>query len=276
MSLKFRIVFASACAVLAALLGLSYADAVKAEAQQERNEAIARYGGDVVGVAVATRQLKAGDEIQEGDLEMRDWVLDLVPEGALTSTDDLVGKRVSFPVAKNAVLTGDCFQEEGAALEVPEGLVGVTIPWSQKLGVTASTSAGTRLVAYEVGKSGSEQIGDSVVVLSRVSAGQGATDAKTVSLAVKGGDVDRILSAAAAGTLSLVQPAEGVKTEDLGSTKVTTSEATALAAAPQVVEGADGAATSQDAAKKDQGSDGQAGQAGQATGGRDAQEEAER
>ncbi len=247
-SLRFRIIFASACAVLAALLGLSYADAVKAEAQQERNEAIARYGGDVVSVAVANRQLKAGDVIQEGDVTSRDWVLDLVPEGAITSTDDLVGKKLSAPVAKNGVLTDACFQKSGQTMAVPDGLVGISIPVSDKLGISADTAQGTKLVAYEVGKGGSEQIGDSVVLLSSLAQTAEGENPESISLAVKGADVDRILSASAAGTLSFVLPANGANAKDLGSTKV--SKDPVQSTAPAEVTGSGGESAKQDDADK--------------------------
>ena len=105
-----------------------------------------------------------------------------------------------------------------------------------------------KLVAYEVGKGGSEQIGDSVVLLSSLAQTAEGENPESISLAVKGADVDRILSASAAGTLSFVLPANGANAKDLGSTKV--SKDPVQSTAPAEVTGSGGESAKQDDADK--------------------------
>ena len=64
MTLRFRLIFATACAVLAIMLGAAYSDKVKADVERQRSDAIARYGGEVVGVVVTKDGLRPGDVAQ--------------------------------------------------------------------------------------------------------------------------------------------------------------------------------------------------------------------
>ena len=48
MSVRFRVIFATACAVLAMIVCLNYSQHVQAEADRARSEVLARYGGEVV------------------------------------------------------------------------------------------------------------------------------------------------------------------------------------------------------------------------------------
>ena len=102
MSFKFRIALSLACAVLAALIFLSYGDHIRADAEQVRSEAIARYGGEIVSIVVSNRTLEAGETISAADVTQCDWVADLVPEGAFTNLDEVIGKGVTVPIAKGA------------------------------------------------------------------------------------------------------------------------------------------------------------------------------
>ena len=105
MTLRFRLIFATACAVLAIMLGAAYSDKVKADVERQRSDAIARYGGEVVGVVVTKDGLRPGDVVEASDVGMRDWVAELVPEGALTGLNDVVGREVTCPVARNSIMT---------------------------------------------------------------------------------------------------------------------------------------------------------------------------
>ncbi|WP_082630063.1 SAF domain-containing protein [Olsenella massiliensis] len=216
MSLRFRLIFASACALLALLLGLSFADRVRADAEQQRNDAIARYGGEVVSVVVTSGHLEAGDVIEPQDVQLRDWIAELVPEGAVTSLDDVVGRQLCHATAKNEVLTSECFDEGDGMAEVPAGFVGVTLPVTDKLGIFRSVTPGTKLIAYEVNKDSSRQIGDDIVVISSPAAA-GAASGAQVAVAIRAADVDKVLSANAAGKLSFVAPASDVRSQDVGS-----------------------------------------------------------
>ena len=213
MSLRFRVALSVACAVLAGMLFAAYAGQVRAEAERERSEAIARYGGEVVGIVVATRGIEAGETISAADVAERDWVADLVPEGAATSLDDVVGRGVTVPVAKGAPVCALNFREGERALEVPEGMVAVGVPLSDRIGVPPDVAPGSRLIAYATDDDGTALVSSDVTVTGvpdATSSGMGAS----LTLAVPPDSVPAVLSASAEGTLRLVVPADDV--EDAG------------------------------------------------------------
>lgn len=231
MTLRFRLIFATACAVLAIMLGAAYSDKVKADVERQRSDAIARYGGEVVGVVVTKDGLRPGDVVEASDVGMRDWVAELVPEGALTGLNDVVGREVTCPVARNSIMTQTCFESESEFAEVPAGFVGISIPFSDKLGVSCNVARGARLIAYAVDKDGSKRIGTGIEVLSSSGATASATSAAQIVVAVRASDVERVLSASNVGTLKFVVPADDVDAKDVGAGP----NASAHPQAPQVV-----------------------------------------
>ena len=212
MSLRFRLVFASACAALVALVFLSYGDHVRAEAEQVRSDAIKRYGGEVVELVVANEALEPGDVVTESDVSTREWIADLAPEDALTDLDDVVGRQVTVPVGKNAPVTELAFRDESEMADVPAGHVAVTVPVTDKLGISRSVAQGTSVVAYEVTDEGTRLIGDGMEVLSTPSQGTSVASGAQVVIAVPSDDVTSVLDASANGDLRLVLPAEDVDT----------------------------------------------------------------
>ena len=210
MSLKFRIAISLACAVLAALIFLSYGDQVRAEAEQVRSEAIARYGGEVVSIVVSNRALEAGETISSADVTQRDWVADLVPEGAYTSMDEVVGKGVTVPVAKGAPICELNFRTDEEQLEVPKGMVAVSVPLTDRTGVPVDIAPGSKVIAYATNDEGTTLVAEDVVVLSMPGASAMGT-ATTLTLAVAPDTVPAILTASAEGTLRLVAPADDVE-----------------------------------------------------------------
>lgn len=210
MSLRFRLIFAGSCAVLAALVFLTYGNHVRAEAEQVRSEAIARYGGEVVDLVVANEALEPGDVVGEADVSLKEWVADLAPEGALTSIDDVVGREVSVPVAQNAPVTELAFRDSNELLDVPAGHVAVSIPLTDAIGVTRGVAQGTALIAYEVDGEGASLISSDIVVISAPAATTTVGASVQVTLAVASDDVSRVLAASARGDLRLALPAEDV------------------------------------------------------------------
>ena len=81
MSMRFRIVFAAACALLAALLCAVYAQHVQAQTEQEHAEALERYGGETVKLVVATKDLAAGETVTKEDLAVKEWLSDSISQG---------------------------------------------------------------------------------------------------------------------------------------------------------------------------------------------------
>ena len=208
---RTRLVLSAACGTLACALAVGYADAARAEAESERAAVLERYGGEVTSLVVSTGRLSAGDVVGEDDVEVRDWLSDLAPEGALSSPDDVVGRRVTSAVAAGSPLSEVDFADAAGAIQVPEGRVAVSVRLSDKTGVTSEVAAGTRLLAYEATGEQTSLLAADVTALGhpQETAARG-TAGQTLTVAVGQRDVTRVLAAAAAGTLRLVVPAEDV------------------------------------------------------------------
>lgn len=209
MSMRFRVVFALACAVLAALLCLAYAQEVQAEANKVRDETVAEFGGTTVTLVVTDEAMEPGDVIDETNAHEREWASDLAPEGALTSMGDALGRTVTSPVPRNQPLTNLAFRDASSVGEVPSGHVAVTVPLTDKLGISRETPAGSDVVAYRVGKDGTALIAADMRVLSQPSA-QTAYGTGQVTLSVLPDDVSALLTASATGDLRLALPADDV------------------------------------------------------------------
>lgn len=233
---RTRLAVSGICGVLAALMAVGYADAARAEVEAERAQVLERYGGEVASLVVAREGLKAGDVVAEGDVEVREWLADLAPEGALESLEEVVGLRLSSNVAAGTPLSEVCFAADEDALEVPEGMVAISVKPTDKMGVTADIAAGTRLLAYEVDKDGGTRLLSSEVsVLAAGTATAQGSSAGVLALACAPADVAHVLAASAAGTLRLVVPADDV---DLGEI-----EASGSVVGSDVAGGREGAAT---------------------------------
>lgn len=213
---RLRFVVAGACAALTVALCLLYGRQVRDEAERVRSEALERYGGEVVTLAVASRGLEAGDVVSAQNVAERDWLSDLAPQDAVVDLDDVMGSKVTVPVAAGVPLTTLNFRSDDEAIEVPSGRVALTIPVTDKCALPATADAGTRLVAYEVRDSGARVVSEGLQVL-RVSGDQGLGGVRaTLTAAVEPDDVAQVLAASAEGTLRLALPAgdvEGLATE---------------------------------------------------------------
>ena len=232
MNRRFRLVLSAACALLALLACLAYADSVRAEAARVRADAIARFGGEVANLVVATSPLEAGDVATERNVSVREWVADLAPVGAFTSLDDVIGRQVSVPVAEGAPLTELNFRDESALAEVPAGHVAVSVPVTDKLGISRGVTRGARVNAYEIAEGGPRLIATDVQVLSELGQATGIVASQQVTIAVLPKDVTAVLGASASGDLRLVIPADDVG-EQLAQMQ---AEADAAAQAPAELE----------------------------------------
>lgn len=247
MSRKVRLALSGACALLAVVCCLAYGQQTRSQAEHERAEAIARYGGEVTRVVVASRALEAGDVINWQNATEKDWVADLVPTGALTSLDDAMGRTVTEPAAAGAALCAVNFRDAEGSSEAPEGYVTVSLAASEKLGLPDTAKVGTRLAAYRVVDSTARLVTADLQVLA-VSGETSALGARgTVCLAARANDVPELLVAGSEGSLRLVVPATKTPEEkDADDSKADTSTAT-----PTKVEAEKGDKKTGDAAKTD-------------------------
>ncbi len=210
MSLRFRIVLSVAFAVLAVVGCLAYADSVRQEAARVRADALERFGGEVASLVVTSQPLEAGDVVTERNVTVREWVADLAPAGAITSLDDAIGRELSVPAAAGAPLTELNFRDETALAEVPAGHVAVSVPVTDKLGISRGVTRGARVSAYVIAEGGPRLVATDVQVLSELGTTSGIVASQQVTIAVLPDDVAEVLGASASGDLRLVMPASDV------------------------------------------------------------------
>ena len=211
MSRRFRLVLSAACALLAVTLCLLYSQRVRGEAEAVRAEALERYGGEVTRLVVATGGLEVGDVVGKQNVAEREWLSDLAPADAVTSMDDVVGKQVTVPVAEGVPLTALNFREGDAMAEVPSGYVALSVPVTEKLGLSSAVEVGTKLAAYEVTDTGTKLLSADIQVLlapGSGSSGAAALSKGSLSVAVRPADVTMLLAASTEGSLRLVIPAK--------------------------------------------------------------------
>ncbi|MEY8437512.1 SAF domain-containing protein [Atopobiaceae bacterium 24-176] len=223
MSKRFRIVFAGAFAVLALLCAVAYGEQVREQSEARRSEALERYGGEVAQVVVATEAVPAGDELGAANCALEEWLVDLVPEGALTSLDDVSGVPAVSSLTRGMPVCDVHVAQGPESVAVPSGAVAVTVPVGERTGVPAEVGAGTRLAAFRCLDGATRLLSPDVSVLA-ASGRQGGREG-SLTLAVPSDDVAPMVTASADGTLRLVQPADDV--DDLSAS------AAASAVAPQ-------------------------------------------
>ena len=79
MKRSVRLAISVVTGIAAAVVALAYASSVRQEAQAAQQEALARYGGELVAVCVASRDIEPGDMIDEGNVVVEEWVTSLLP-----------------------------------------------------------------------------------------------------------------------------------------------------------------------------------------------------
>ncbi len=261
MKRRMRLVISGACAAGAVVLCLLYGNHVESQAESIRAEAVARYGGEVTRLLVATKTLEAGDVVSSANVTEKEWLSDLAPKGALTSFSDVAGKQVSVPVTQGAPLCELNFRESSAMAEVPSGYVALSVPLTDKLGLTSAVQVGTPLAAYRVADSKTSLLtADVQVLLAPSSDGSSVLSKGNLCVAVRPADVTGLLSASTEGSLRLVIPAS-----DIGDLSGQASGAAPTEVLPETGGTADAAASGAAGASSDAAgaAAGQAGQSGQ-------------
>lgn len=221
MERRTRLLISVGCAVVAALACMLLVGHVHAEDERERSEALKRYGGDMVSLVVSLHGIEAGQAITLADVEQRDWIASLAPEGAILSVDEVVGKTVSVPVAANVPLCELYFRTVSDSVDVPSGHVAVSVPLSDKLGVSSVVEAGAHVVAYRVMEQTAEMICGSALVLTSSMGTNASLGQGSITIAVPASDVPQILTASTLGDLRLVVPADDVRQISSTQSRVT-------------------------------------------------------
>lgn len=210
-----RLVLSVAAGCLAMGLALAYGSSVRAEAEQARQELLAAYGGDLVTVCVASSAIDAGEELDESNVHTEEWIASLLPPGAETSIEEVTGKRATSSIPERAVICPAYFTENEGALEVPEGMVAVSVAADASHAVGGSVQPGDEVDVY-VSNAGVADLLCRACILetsAHASEADGA-DLSWVTLAVEPERVEELLAATGKGTVSLTVPGAGAALAD--------------------------------------------------------------
>ncbi len=213
-----RLIVGAACAAVAVILMLLYISDVRAESMETRARAIARYGGETVEVCTATRDISPGDVISNGDVEKLEWVVDLLPEGAVTDPSEIVGLTATAQILANEPITMKRVGSSSESISIPDGLSAVTIPSEDVLAVGGAVESGSLVDVYATDSSSVRLLGERILVLETSNTGssqqsqQGFGTAASrasiswVTLAVTPESVEEVIAASRSGNLYLSLP----------------------------------------------------------------------
>lgn len=207
MSFKVRTAIAAVCAVLAAVCMAAYAASVRGEAEAQREGALARYGGEVASVYVATRDIARGETFTERNVALADWLVDLLPEGAVTDGSQILGKVACAAMARNAVVSAASIEVIGDPLDVPAGLVALSIPCSNETAVGGALGAGSLADLYVVHDGSARLLASQIQVLHTNAEGS-AANLSWATVAVAPEEVEAIVAAASIQKIYFAVPSD--------------------------------------------------------------------
>lgn len=186
-----------------------YGSTVRGEAERAQREALAAYGGELVTVCVASRDIDRGEVLDETNIQVEEWVASLLPEGAMTSLDACAGKQVTSSIPARAVLSPVYFESVGSSIEVPEGRVAVSVPADEKSAVGGAVRPGNAVDVYVSSDGVTDMLCRATVIdTSERAEGSESAGIAWVTLAAEPEDVPEILTATTRGSVSLVLPGE--------------------------------------------------------------------
>ena len=210
MKRSVRIAISLACGVLAGLVAYGYAEDVQAQAAQEREELLARFGDEMTQVCVATRDIDRRELLDETNVAVEEWVAGLVPEQAPTSLNDVVGQQATSNIPARAVLSPVYLERADSALEVPNGMVAVSVAVDEEHAVGGAVSPGDNVDVYVAQDGLANRLCSAQVIDTSVQTAETTGDAIAwATLAVAPERVPELLAATAKGAVSLALPALG-------------------------------------------------------------------
>lgn len=215
MKRRARLAWSLACGVAAAAIALMYVSGVRAEADRAQQEALERYGGELAAVCVATRDIEPGEQIDEGNARVEEWVSSLLPADAMTSLSSALGKTATSRIPKRAPLSSAYFERQEGSIEVPRGTVAVSVASDAEHAVGGVLTRGQDVDVY-ISKDGVTNRLTSAEVLDTSALANGGGDVTWVTLAVDDEAVEELLTAASRGMVSLTMPAVSSKRGDGG------------------------------------------------------------
>lgn len=244
MSLRARVCLALGSAVLAIVLMGWYAADVRQEAAGQRQSALGRYGGEVVRVCVTSKDVARGEVFSERNVRTVEWLVDLLPEGAVVDASTLMGRMASSAIAENTPVAALCVSANEDPLDVPAGAVAVSVPCTNETAVGGALAAGSVVDVYVLGEGAARLLCREVQVLQTNAAGTSA-NLSWATLAVDPSEVEAVIAASGLQRLYFVMPSEeeirrrAVEQVAPDPGTVGTGEGVAAVPPEEVVEGSD-------------------------------------
>lgn len=209
--------------VLCAVCVLMYLQDVTGKAEAARAEALARYGGEQIEVCVAKRDIASGEVVDAGAIETKLWVADLLPQDAVRSSSEILGKQATSSILAGEVVSQKRFEGTPSSFDVPEGLSAVSVPARDVQAVGGAVEPGMKVDVYSTGATTTEVIVHDALVVSTNASSAGAQESKAVSwitLAVDPKLVQELVSAAQTTDLYFVLPgSSGLGSESGGDSE---------------------------------------------------------
>ena len=216
------VVVGLACGLACALCVGTYVSQVNEQATAAQAEMLAKYGGDQIDVCVAKRDILAGETILDGDVETKTWIATLLPVNAVTEKREAVGKQAGSTILSGEVISSARFGFDTAEIEVPSGLVAVSVPTREVQAVGGALAAGMTTDVYAVGPSSTVKLASSVQVLATSmssEASSSSTASAWVTLAVQPKIVQELVTASENLQIYFTLPSAGVSDEDDGKSE---------------------------------------------------------
>ena len=208
---KKQLFIAAICAFVAMAAVFAYTATVKSEAQIQRNVAVKKYGGSNAQVVVAKDDIKTGQIIEDKNVYIADYPVDLLPNGdAATSLDQVVNKVAAIDIKGNEAILLERVGDGNSRINVPAGLEAVSISSDDVLAVGGAIKAGSFVDVYvETSEGQIVALGQNILVLetSDTSNSEKSNDKVTwVTLAVTQESVSELIAASTKGTVHLAIP----------------------------------------------------------------------
>lgn len=201
------------CGVLCACCVFAYTQVLRNQVIEERNEALARYGGEQIEVCVAKRDIAAGETIDESCTETRTWLADLLPAGAFANSQDVAGMRASSDIYAGEVLLEKRFSQGMQTLSIPQGLTALSVPAQNVQAVGGALAPGSRVDVYATGATSTKLIGQDILVVATDVSSESSSTANIswITLAVKPSSVQEMVAAVASAELYFTLPTTQVE-----------------------------------------------------------------
>ncbi len=204
------------CGLLCAGAVFAYTQSVQGEASAARADALARYGGEQLEVCIAKKDISPGEKIDAANTTTRLWVADLLPEEAVRSLGDVLGKQATSRILAGEPISKKRFEDRMSTLEVPEGLSALSVPAKDVQTVGGAVRQGMSVDVYAIGSTSTSLLAKKVLVLgTSVGSDEKRQNASIswVTLALKPESVQETIAASQNAELYFVLPGSTEKGE---------------------------------------------------------------